>query len=233
MLITILFIVFIIISITFYFKYLHLSQVPSQGKLIIVTGAAQGIGAQTTHELVRLGCIVIACDINESKLSNEFKGETKQVHTLEVDVRKQSDIQRIVEKVKELNLPVYGLVNNAGVGPSEACSLVDTPASEIERIAQINLLAPHHIIHSLYPYMIRLSDKEKTIQEQKQFIGSAIVNISSVMGEFTLPFSGYYAPSKAGLIGYSDQLRRELRFKKIRVSCIMPGPVQTTILDAR
>src|SRR4051812_23272907 len=101
---------------------------------------------------------------------------------------------------------------------------METDPSDIERIAQINLMAVLHVSQALYPYLIKL-DLKKSAHEQKQFIGSSIVNIASVMGELTFPFSGYYPITKAGVIAYSDQLRRELRYQKVRVSCIMPGPV--------
>lgn len=213
-----------------YHKYWRMSIINPSGKLVVVTGAAQGIGKATVDHLVhQQGAIVIACDINESKLNQEFKG-VRNVHTLRVDVTSLDDINvKLVNKIKELQLPVFGIVNNAGIAPLTTSALVYKDEDEMLKVTNVNLLAVQRVVRALYPYMVRLTS-EIVSSNEKQFIGGCIVNISSVMGRTILPFAGNYPITKAGVIALSDVLRRELRCKKIRVSCIEPGAIDTSIL---
>lgn len=209
-------------------RYWRLYSINPRGKLIVVTGAAQGIGLATTNLLKELGCVVIACDINKSKLEHEF-ANVENVHTMTVDVSSLADIEgKLVDKVKELNMQVFGVVNNAGIAPDTQSALVYKTEEEILKILSVNLLASQRVTKALYPYLARL---EKNTPNKEKFIGGCVVNISSVLGRLGLPFTGYYSVTKAGTSMFSDVLRRELRSKKIRVSCIEPGAVDTTIIN--
>jgi len=213
-------------------KFFKLTPIDPAKKLVVVTGAAQGIGLATVHKLIQLNCVVIAADIQKEKLQKEL-GDRENVHLLHVDVTNLSDIEsKLVDKVKELKLPVFGVVNNAGIAPTSTSALVDKTDQETMLLTQVNLLASQRIVKALYPYMVRVKGTGEG-ERIEPAVGSCIVNISSILSFMPLPFSGYYCMTKAGTSMFSDVLRRELRSKKIRVSCIEPGGIDTSILHLR
>jgi NAD(P)-dependent dehydrogenase (short-subunit alcohol dehydrogenase family) len=229
----------LLIIVYMYYKYLKLYDIDPRGRLIVVTGAAGGIGQQTVRDLVAMGCEVIACDINMDKLRQLFdtddKASANKVHCVRVDVTSLSDIEQLAKYVKEnfydsRGQRLYGLVNNAGIAPTRISALVDKGEEETMHMLNINLLAAHRITRALYPFLLRLDESvHNTDKKRNEFIGACVVNISSVLSATFPGFSGLYPTTKAAIACYSDSLRREFRYKKIRVSCIHPGAIQTTI----
>lgn len=172
-------------------KFFKLTPIDPAKKLVVVTGAAQGIGLATVHKLIQLNCVVIAADIQKEKLQKEL-GDRENVHLLHVDVTNLSDIEsKLVDKVKELKLPVFGVVNNAGIAPTSTSALVDKTDQETMLLTQVNLLASQRIVKALYPYMVRVKGTGEG-ERIEPAVGSCIVNISSILSFMPLPFSGYY-----------------------------------------
>jgi len=216
-----------------YLNYFKPSTIDPKGKVILVTGAAGGIGSQLVNDLSARGCEVIACDINADRLRELYENRSN-VHVEQVDVTNVKQIEELGKRVRQLlndkGKELFGLVNNAGIGPTESSSLVDKSEEQMMKMININLLAAHRFVKEFYPIMTRLRDNvQKTAQQRNEFIGGSIVNISSVLATTFPGFISFYPTTKAALACYSDSLRRELRFKKVRVSYIQPGAIQTPI----
>lgn len=245
LLVVLLSVMIIMMVLVFYLKYLKLYPIDPRGKLILITGAAGGIGQQTVRDLVAMGCEVIACDIDMDKLRELFGNNgssggsssswmEKKVHCVRVDVTSLPDIEQLAKYVQEnfydKGQRLYGLVNNAGIAPTRISALMDKGEEETMKMLNINLLAAHRMTRALYPYMLRLDDSvHNTAKKRNDLIGGSVVNISSVLYATFPGFSGFYPTTKAAIACYSDSLRREFRYKKIRVSCIHPGAIQTNI----
>ena len=218
-----------------YHLYFVPTEIDAKDKLVLVTGAAGGIGSQVVSDLVARGCEVIACDINLDRLNDLYRDQASKVHIEQVDVTSVKEIgdlgQRVRQKYCTNGRTLFGLVNNVGIGPTEVSSLVDKSEEQMMKMVNINLLAAHRFVREFFPCMTRLQPDsvQKTEKQRNEFIGGSIVNISSVLASSFPGFISFYPTTKAAVACYSDSLRRELRYKKVRVSYIQPGAIQTPI----
>ncbi|NIM97399.1 MAG: SDR family NAD(P)-dependent oxidoreductase [candidate division Zixibacteria bacterium] len=190
-----------------------------QGKgAVLITGASSGIGRASALLLDRSGYRVFAGVRNAQGwecLQVEASGRLSPVT---LDVTDPEQITAAVEAVTEALAPdrgLAGLVNNAGMtmpGPVEFL-----PLDRLRWQLEVNLIGQVAVTQAFLP-LIRKGH-------------GRIVNIGSIFGRFTLPFSGAYAASKFGLEGLTDSLRRELLPSGIHVSIVEPGAIETPIWD--
>jgi NAD(P)-dependent dehydrogenase (short-subunit alcohol dehydrogenase family) len=188
---------------------------------VVVTGVSSGIGNGTLRELIRAGYRVFGSvrrREDATRLSKEF-GEA--YIPLLFDVTDSKAVSRAAVSVQKAlgKSKLSGLVNNAGIavpGP-----LLELPITEFRRQIEVNLVSVLAVTQAFFPLLRTSSDDgEKPAR---------IVNISSVAGQFALPFLGPYAASKHGVEGLSDSLRRECMLYGIDVVVIDPGSVATLI----
>lgn len=183
------------------------------GSVVIVTGASSGIGAATARELGRRGAQVVLAARREAELRTVVDaivrdgGRTLAVPT---DLAQREEIDRLVQTTLDQFGRIDVLINNAGI--NAGARLSDGDDAAIERIVNVNLLAPARCIQAVLP----------TMRQQRK---GMIVNIGSVAGEIAT--SGLYAATKFGLRGLSDAMRRELRGQGIAIVLIAPGFVRT------
>ncbi len=137
---------------------------------------------------------------------------------LRLDLTDRNSIHEAVAYLLEKEGRIDVLVNNGGQGL--AGSLEDTSTEEIELIFQTNVFGTLECCRTVIPHM-------------RQQGGGWIVSISSIAGEFGLPYRGVYSASKAALDRFSETLRMELKPFNIRVSHIQPGDVRTNINNNR
>ncbi|MBP6018918.1 MAG: SDR family oxidoreductase [Burkholderiaceae bacterium] len=188
------------------------------GKACVITGGARGQGAAEVLRLLQAGATVFAVDVLPAMDSSwdELRAATQEfsdkliTHTC--DVSKHSDWEILVHRIKEQGVPLYGLVNNAGITLRKTLS--ETEPEEWDHLLGINLTGPFLGIRSLAPMMAD---------------GGAIVNISSTAG-LTGYFSAAYTASKWGIRGLTRSAAMELADRKIRVNCICPGLVETPMI---
>jgi short-subunit dehydrogenase len=186
-------------------------------KHIIVTGSSRGIGYETSLYLANKGCQVTAIARSESKLE-ELKGKGgENIQTLAMDITEVSAGDHIVNYLHERNLPVDGLIHNAGL-------LIKKPFEETtdrdwELQLNINLMAPVRITRSLLPMFSK---------------GAHILNISSMggfQGSSKFPGLAAYSVSKGALSILTECLGEELIQKDIYTNCLCLGAVQTEMLE--
>lgn len=183
-------------------------------KIVLVTGASSGIGADATRALIENGFMVVATvrkTQDELHLANLYKNKIK---VIQLDVTDFAALDKLPEiLVNKFNITqLYGLVNNAGIalaGPFAHQNFL-----EVQNIIQVNVLSVMKITQVLLPML-------KT--------GSRIINISSVAGKSAVPFLAAYAASKHAIEGFSEALRKELMLLGIRVVIIAPGSIKTPI----
>jgi NAD(P)-dependent dehydrogenase (short-subunit alcohol dehydrogenase family) len=184
-----------------------------RGSVVIITGASGGIGAATARELARQGAKVVLAARRESELralQGEIAATGGQALAVPADVSRREDIDRLVASTIAAYGRVDVLINNAGI--SAGSSIATSNDETLQRIVDVNLLAPARCIQAVLPQMQRQG-------------GGLIVNVGSVAGEVAT--SGLYAATKFGLRGLSDAMRRELRRDRIGVVLIAPGFIRT------
>jgi NAD(P)-dependent dehydrogenase (short-subunit alcohol dehydrogenase family) len=186
-----------------------------EGKRVLVTGGASGIGLSLAEEFARRGCIPVLVDINQEALAEAERRLLRvapEVYALKVDV---SDREEVVELARRLegagSLPDI-LVNSAGVTlvAHAAC----TTWEDWRRILGVNLWGTVNVIYAFLPYIMEKG-------------GGHIVNIGSIDGLIPIPGQSAYCASKFAVTGLSEVLRYDLRPCGIGVTLVCPGYVDT------
>ncbi len=188
------------------------------GKVAIVTGAAQGIGRAIAMRLAQEGAKVAIADINDSgaaQTAGEISAAGAQALAVKLDVTSLEQAAAAVEKIERALGPIDILVNNAGWDKVEP--FVENTPETWDRVIAINFRGPLNCCKAVIPGMqARAHGKIVTISSDAGRVGS--------MGE------AVYAGCKAGLIGFSKTLARELARYHINVNVVCPGPTDTALL---
>ena len=189
------------------------------GKVALVTGASRGIGAAIARELAGAGAKVAIAgreDATLKELASSLPG--KDVLTVEADVSKTGDLERLVDGVVERLGGIDVLVNNAGLLPA-AKQIYKVDLEEWERVMEVNLRAPWYLSKLVHPHM-------------KSRGGGAIVNVASTSGLHHDIGLGVYGISKAGVVMLTEVCAKEWARDHIRVNAIAPGIVKTKLAES-
>ena len=187
-------------------------------KIAVVTGGAQGIGKEIALKLASEGAKVVIFDVNEQVMADtlgELKEKTEAM-ALKVDVTSLSDVEQNINKVVDNLGRVDILVNNAGITRDNL--LMRLSESDWDAVLKVNLKGSFNCIKACVKPMM------------KQRYGR-IVNISSVIGIMGNPGQINYSASKAGLIGVTKTLAKELGSRNITVNAVAPGYIKTAMTD--
>lgn len=190
-------------------------------KTAIVTGAARGIGRAIAERLLRDGFAVAIADVNfaeaqatSQELAQATGGDAFAMH---VDVTDSSTIHKMVEAVLARQGQIDVLVNNAGIigptGPIGECS-----EEAWARVMAINLTGTFLCSKAVLPSM------------QSRGVGR-IVNIASIAGKEGNPTMAAYTTSKAGVIGFTKALAKEVATQNIFVNCVTPAAIETEMMQ--
>ncbi len=186
-----------------------------EGKRVLLTGAAGGMGQILAEHLVDAGARVALLDVNKEALNALVtRLDSDQVFAVPADISSSDGCHIAVSAVWRTMTAVDCLINLAGI--SGFCSFEDEETSHIEKVMQVNLMAPMHLTHALLPDMIKRKSGH-------------IVNIGSVFGSIGFAWFTTYSASKFGLRGFSQALRRELHDTGVKVTYIAPRAVRTPI----
>ena len=183
----------------------------------VITGGAQGFGLDIAKRFLNSGAKAIIWDIDE----NELKKAIKEVNNSNlsynvVDVSNFKNVKETADElIKSFNIDI--LINNAGITGSTS-SLWDYDVDEWNRIVQINLMGTFNCCKSLVPHMIKNNY-------------GRIVNVASVAGKDGNAYASAYSSAKAGAIGLTKSLGKELADKNIAVNAVTPAGAKTRILD--
>jgi NAD(P)-dependent dehydrogenase (short-subunit alcohol dehydrogenase family) len=183
-------------------------------QIALITGSNSGIGLETSIYLARRGYTVWATMRNLEK-AHELKiiqTEKLPIEIAQLDVCDEVSVKNAVEKILNKSKRIDVLINNAGYGLRGA--IEEVSLDEWEKQFETNFFGAIRVTQAVLPQM----------RTQKS---GTIVNISSVLGRFAIPFSGPYTASKFALEGFSETLRYELAPWNIRVLLIEPGFIAT------
>jgi 3-oxoacyl-[acyl-carrier protein] reductase len=191
-------------------------RVDLDGKAAIVTGGSKGIGYAIAEALAESGADVVICARNEEEVhraASELEGRwNARVTGVACDMRRYDDVRALVQTAIDRFGRLDILVNNAGVGSFAPVDEI-TP-DDWHRVVETNLNGAYYASHEAIPHMKRAG-------------GGWIINIGSLAGKNALPGGAAYNASKFGLLGFSEAMMLDVRQHDIRVSCIMPGSVET------
>jgi 2-hydroxycyclohexanecarboxyl-CoA dehydrogenase len=188
------------------------------GKTVLVTGGASGIGKATVMAFARAGATVICADVNAAAGEALKKEGNGKIDFVAVDMAKPESIRAAAAEVLKKYPRVDVLVNAAGWGDIQPY-MQNTP-DFIDRVIAINLAGPAHLTQALLPPMIAAN-------------GGKIVNIASDAGRVGSGGETVYAGAKGGLIAFTKSLAREVARYSINVNCVCPGPTDTPMLATR
>ena len=189
-----------------------------KNKVAIVTGGAQGFGFAITEKFLASGAKVLIWDIDEKEANDALKKLNNENCSYQnVDVNNFNDIEKTLKQIENSYGKIDIFINNAGITGMNA-TIADYPTDEWKKVINLNLNAVFYCCKAVVPYMI------------KQNYGR-IVNISSIAGKEGNPNAGAYSTSKAGVIGLTKSLGKELAQKNIAVNCVTPAAAKTRIFD--
>ncbi len=191
----------------------------SEKRLAVVTGAARGIGRAVVLELLKQGRIVAGIDVNAEQL-NELEDITREagfeVITRCVDITNTEKFSEVLEGLANEFGGIGILVNNAGITRDRL--LMQMTDEEFDKVIEVNLKAAFVAMRVACRSMIR-----------NKF--GRIISLSSVSGVIGNAGQANYAASKAGLIGLTKTIARELARKNITANCVAPGFIVTDMTD--
>jgi len=186
-----------------------------KGKIALITGGAQGIGSFISKELARQGAHVVLGDINlegAEVTADNIKNSGGNASAVKIDVSNATDVQRVFDSILNEFKPVDIVVNNAGI--TRDGLLLRMKELDWDLVLNINLKGSF------------LCSQQAVKQMMKQKSGS-IVNIASIVGVMGNFGQANYSASKAGLIGFTKTLAREVAPRGIRANAVAPGFIDT------
>lgn len=189
-------------------------------QVVLVTGAASGIGQELCRLFARRGAKIGLIDRNQSQLdafSLELLHMGVPCTAVVADVSQRDRVHAAVREIAGALGPVDLVIPCAGI--CRASTVDDLKVSELEELVRINFLGTVYTIEAVLPSML----------ERKR---GQIAGISSLAGVRGIPFEPAYSASKAAVAVYLESLRSELRPRGITVTTVFPGYVQTPLLDA-
>jgi 3-oxoacyl-[acyl-carrier protein] reductase len=182
------------------------------GRMAIVTGGVSGIGAGIAARLAAEGARVSLWDRDATAL-----GKLDAAHTAALDVTDAAAVQRAADDTARALGKIDILVACAGItGPN--ASVWDYPVADWDRVIDVNLNGVFYCNRAVVPHMLNTGY-------------GRIVNIASIAGKEGNPNAAAYSASKAGVIGLTKSLGKELASTDIRVNCVTPAAVRTPIFD--
>jgi 3-oxoacyl-[acyl-carrier protein] reductase len=186
-----------------------------QGRIALITGGAQGIGRAIAQELAAAGAVLALADVNEAKLAEtvaEFASAGVQAHAFIINVSSQESIEAGAKAVLEKFGKVEILINNAGVTRDNL--MLRMKRADWDLVLSINLTGAFVLTQALLSPMLKNR-------------WGRIVNIASVVGRAGQAGQVNYSASKAGLIGFTRSLAREVASRGITVNAVAPGYIET------
>ena len=187
-------------------------------RVAVVTGGAQGFGLAITERFIEAGAKVIIWDIEEKAAKEAVeKINTKNVSYQIVDVTNFEIINKSLNEVEKNFGKIDIFINNAGIAGINT-TVAEYPLDEWKKIMNLNLNSVFYCCKAVVPFMIK-NDYGR------------IVNIASIAGKEGNPNASAYSTSKAGVIGLTKSLGKELAQKNIAVNCVTPAAAKTRIFD--
>lgn len=189
-------------------------------KCALITGATRGIGKQIAITLAKQGYNIA---LNYRKENEELENTKKEIEkigvqilTVKGDVANFEDCENFVKQVIERFGQIDVLVNNAGI--TKDMLLMRMKKEDFEQVIDTNLVGTFNVTKNVVPYMMKARS-------------GRIINISSVVGISGNAGQTNYSASKAGIIGFTKSLAKEIASRNILVNAVAPGFIETNMTD--
>lgn len=186
-------------------------------RVAIITGGARGMGKGMAIKFAGEGCSVVIADINIQEASDTVAGLSTEGMAVQCDVTDIRQVKNAVERTAEKYGKIDILVNNAGA-IAQHKPVEDITEEEWDRVLALNLKSHFFFCKYVVPYM------------KKQKYGK-IINISSIGAIQPPAHEVHYNTAKAGIIGFTYDLGKELAPLNITVNAILPGPIRTSFYE--
>ena len=187
-------------------------------RVAVVTGGAQGFGLAITERFIEAGAKVIIWDIDENAAKEAIdKVKSEKLSHQVVDVTNFEIVNKNLGEVEKKYGKIDIFVNNAGIAGMNT-TVAEYPLDEWKKVMNLNLNSVFYCCKAVVPFMLK-NDYGR------------IVNIASIAGKEGNPNASAYSTSKAGVIGLTKSLGKELAQKNIAVNCVTPAAAKTRIFD--
>ena len=185
-------------------------------KVALITGGTRGIGREIAKKFAKEGCNLVLNYVSDNtdveKIKSEFNEYGIDVLVLKADVSVFSDCENLVKEAIEKFGKIDILINNAGITKDTLIAMMKEDA--FDKVIDVNLKGTFNVTKNVVPYMMKKRNGN-------------IINISSVVGVVGNAGQSNYAASKAGIIGFTKSLAKELAPRNIRVNAVAPGFIET------
>jgi len=187
-------------------------------RVAVVTGGAQGFGLAVSERFIEAGAKVIIWDIDEEAIKKAIDKVSSENLTYQiVDVSDFENINNSLMEIENKHGKIDIFINNAGIAGMNT-TVAEYPLDEWKKVINLNLNSVFYCCKAVVPFM------------EKNNYGR-IVNIASIAGKEGNPNASAYSTSKAGVIGLTKSLGKELAQKNIAVNCVTPAAARTRIFD--
>lgn len=187
-----------------------------EGKVALVTGGSRGLGKAIALKLASLGADIIINYTSNSSKAEEVKKEIealgRRAEIIQADISDFNKAKELVEAGLEMFGHIDVLVNNAGITKDNL--ILRMSEEDFDSVINVNLKGAFNVTKAAIRSMLKTKD-------------CSIINISSVVGVAGNPGQTNYAASKAGLIGFTKALAKEVAKKNVRVNAVAPGFIDT------
>lgn len=188
-----------------------------QGKTVLVTGAASGIGLATATAFAQAGARVIVTDVNAEageKAAAELKAAGHDASFAQLDVTKLASAEQVATHVRAHFGRLDVLVNAAGWDIIQP--FMENTPEYWDKIVALNFMGPVNVTRALLPLLMESGS-------------GRVVNVGSDAGRVGSFGETVYAGAKGGVIAFTKSLAREVTRKNVRVNCVCPGPTDTPL----
>ena len=187
-------------------------------RVAVVTGGAQGFGFAISERFIKSGAKVIIWDIDKKATEEAIENLNSEECSYQlVDVTNFDEIKKSLSDIETKYGKIDIFINNAGIAGKNT-TVAEYPLEEWKKVIELNLHAVFYCCKAVVPFM----DKNNY---------GRIVNIASIAGKEGNPNASAYSTSKAGVIGLTKSLGKELALKNIAVNCVTPAAAKTRIFD--
>ncbi|QGZ63547.1 SDR family NAD(P)-dependent oxidoreductase [Paraburkholderia acidisoli] len=197
-----------------------MNQIDLNNRVMVVTGGARGIGYAVAQRALRSGAAVALWDVDAERLERSRKelSDLGTVSAVKVELTDEASVEAAAQQTAQTHGGIHALVNSAGITGGNGLTW-ELPVEVWRRVIDVNLIGSYLTCRAVVPRML------------EQGYGR-IVNIASVAGKEGNPNASHYSASKAGLIGLTKSLGKELATKNILVNAVTPAAAKTEIFDS-
>lgn len=192
---------------------------PGGGQVAIVTGGARGIGAATASLLAERGYLVVVADIDGAiaeAAARDLSSTGQHASAVQVDVGDRKSVEAMIQTVIDRHGHVDVLINNAGIA-GNAAPIAEVTDDDWEVMLRVDLTSVFLCCRAVIPHMLGRRR-------------GAIVNVASIAGKEGNPRMVPYSAAKAGVIGLTKALAKEVATAGVRVNAVAPAVIETAIL---